>query len=110
MFSGVKLYAGLGVLALLLFVGLYFNHLRVENQKLHTTVTQLEISNKAKGEALEENTRRDKMADAITSEFDKLRAENRNTRDSNNKRIDDKVTAGQDKPVGKLLKDFLNDE
>jgi hypothetical protein len=112
MFSLVSLKAKLItagiILAVIVFTGLYINHLRDENKQLHKDITIQAETIKSHEARIEEDERRGKVLENITNEFDHIRNSNRKDKISKDQKIDREVNSGNDKPVGNILKDFLN--
>lgn len=110
MLLGWKIKAALTLAVLLIVAGAYFyvDHLQGKVAGLQTENVELKDDNKELATTIEQQ----KQFDEVIVKLDELsqpqRVIIRNERDNDLKRIDEKVRAGQDRPVGPLLKDFLN--
>ena len=104
----IKAALTLGVILLVAAAYFYVDHLQNKVEALNTQNIELKDDN----QELQTTIEQQKQFDQVIIKLDELssaqRTENRNVRDNDLKRIDEKVRAGQDKPVGPLLKDFLN--
>jgi regulator of replication initiation timing len=109
---GAKVYLILGLILLSAVGGLYtyINHLENKVTNLTKDNIVLKDDNQELGKNLEEVNRRQEVTSEITNHYDVVRKENRVNRDRKNENIQKQVNSGQDKPVGSLLKDFLNAE
>lgn len=104
-----KVFLGLGVAAAALVLFFYIQHLQDTNKILRAENSKLEIIVTEQKAAIDENNRRNDVVDNVTREVNKIRQQNLKLKDSKIKKIDESVTAGNDREVGPLLRDFFND-
>jgi ABC-type siderophore export system fused ATPase/permease subunit len=101
---------GIGlVLALVAGNYFYIKSLQRKADKLNTQNIELKDDNKELTQTIEEQRRMYEIISVVSGMGDKEREQSRQIRDNQRKIIDDKVKEGKDRPVGPLLREFLNE-
>lgn len=81
----------------------YNSNLQKENATLSLTIDQL------KQQAIEQQ-RTQTIIEKVVQQGDAIKQKSAEKHRKELKSVDDKVTSGEDKPVGKLLRDWLNEQ
>lgn len=106
----LSLIATVGIVALVGGAYWYVSHLQSQVKQLSSENTVLTQDNKNLTETVKDNEKQQEIIIKVDAIGETERSKNRDTLQRQRKSIDDSVNRGEDKPVGKLLKDFLNGE
>lgn len=111
MFTGLQIKLVLSLLILLGVGGgyLYVKGLQHKVSSLNTQNIQLQTSNDELNATIKDTARTQDIIVKVTAAGDKVREENKKIHDEQLKKIDKDVRDGKDKPIGDLLRNFLND-
>jgi cell division protein FtsB len=103
--------AGFAVLVLAIGGGYwYVDNLRDTVEELKTDNRQLSEMNETLSESMAEIHRMQEVRDEVSSYSDEVKVHNQKVRDNRESNISEDITAGKDRPVGPLLKEFFNDK
>jgi hypothetical protein len=110
MFSSLylKLIASGIVLALVAGAYFYVHSLQVQNRQLYSDNAALKVSVKQLNETITEEKKTQEVINKVNEVGNVVKEENKRVHREELKKIDDGVKAGKDRPVGPLLKEFLN--
>lgn len=86
----------------------YVTGLQKDNKELEAQNKQVIEMNETLTSSIEEIQRMQENRDAVGSVSNEIRTENRRVMEKRSTVIDDSVSAGQDREVGPLLKEFFN--
>lgn len=88
----------------------YVRNLQKTNTEQSEQIIDLDRDKKALEQTLEDNQEFDEARDIVSQGFEPEREQNRVIRDNRQAVINQNVTEGNDRPVGKILQDYFNEE